>query len=43
MFSERHQSLELIDFLRPEQKFASLEALRSEVLRNAETVRSMVT
>ena len=35
--------LELTDFLRPEQKFASLEALRSEILRNAETVRSMVT
>lgn len=35
--------LELTDFLRPEQKFASLEALRSEILRNAETVRNMVT
>ena len=32
--------LELTDFLRPEQKFASLEALKAEVLRNAETVRS---
>lgn len=32
--------LELTDFLRPEQKFASLEALRSEVLRNAETVEA---
>ena len=30
--------LELTDFLRPEQKFASLEALKSEILRNAETV-----
>ena len=34
--------LELTDFLRPEQKFASLEALKAEVLRNAETVRSRV-
>ena len=34
--------LELIDFLRPEQKFASLEALKSEILRNAETVRSQM-
>ena len=34
--------LELIDFLRPEQKFASLEALKSEILRNAETVRSLL-
>lgn len=32
--------LELTDYLRPEQKFASLEALKAEVLRNAETVRS---
>ena len=30
--------LELTDYLRPEQKFASLEALKSEILRNAETV-----
>ena len=34
--------LELTDFLRPEQKFASLEALKSEILRNAETVRSQM-
>lgn len=34
--------LELTDYLRPEQKFASLEALKAEVLRNAETVRSRV-
>ena len=34
--------LELTDFLRPEQKFASLEALKSEILRNAETVRSLL-
>lgn len=34
--------LELTDFLRPEQKFASLEALKAEVLRNAETVRSQM-
>ena len=34
--------LELTDYLRPEQKFASLEALKSEILRNAETVRSQM-
>ena len=34
--------LELTGFLRPEQKFASLEALKAEVLRNAETVRSQM-
>lgn len=33
--------LELLDFLRPERKFSSLEELKAEILRNAEIVRNM--
>ena len=34
--------LELVDFLRPEKKFASLEALKAEVHRNAEQTRALL-
>lgn len=37
----RELRLGLIGFVRPEQKFDSLEELKSEILRNAETVRNM--
>lgn len=33
--------LELLDFLRPERKFSSLDELKAEILRNAEQVRNM--
>ena len=33
--------LELLDFIRPEKKFASLDELKAEILRNAEQVRNM--
>lgn len=33
--------LELLDFIRPEKKFASLDELKAEILRNAEQVRTM--
>lgn len=33
--------LELTRFLRPEQKFDSLEALRQAILRNAKEVRNI--
>lgn len=35
--------LELYTFLRPEQKFASLEALKAEILRNAQQTRDFFT
>lgn len=34
--------LELVDFLRPEKKFASLEELKTEVHRNAEQTRAIL-
>lgn len=34
-------ALELTDFIRPERKFDSLEELKAEILRNAETVRAL--
>lgn len=33
--------LELLDFLRPERRFSTLDELKAEVLRNAEQVRNM--
>jgi len=33
--------LELLDFLRPEKKFSSLDEMKAEILRNAEQVRNM--
>ena len=33
--------IELIDFLRPERKFNSLDELKAEILRNAQQVRNM--
>lgn len=33
--------LELLDFLRPEKKFSSLDELKAEILKNAEQVRNM--
>jgi riboflavin kinase/FMN adenylyltransferase len=37
---DREITLEFHRFLRPEQKFTSLEALRQEILRNAEETRA---
>lgn len=37
---DREITLEFYRFLRPEQKFTSLEALRQEILRNAEETRA---
>ena len=34
--------LELVDFLRPEKKFASLEELKEEIHRNAEQTRALL-
>lgn len=35
-------SLEFVDFLRPEEKFASLEALQAQIQKDAEQAKSMI-
>ena len=39
---DRTICLELTDFVRPERKFGSLEELKDEIHRNAETTRELV-
>lgn len=39
---DREMTLEFYAFLRPERKFDSLEALKAEILRNAEKTREML-
>ena len=40
---DREITIEFYKFLRPEQKFPSLEALQTEIRRNAEQTRELVS
>ena len=38
----RELTLEFYDFIRPEQKFESLDAMREEIFRNARQARALL-